>query len=97
MFERIGQSAEQCATKLARRAFFIKLGQAALPLAAAVGGLSVLSRGAHAYPSNSRKCCTLPDGSTCYVAGFFKGNCPGDPHEVKPFPCPTGSIPKCPF
>jgi len=57
MFEKVGRRAEEFATRLPRRAFFGKVAQAALPVAAALGGLLVLSRDAHAVRFGRRSCC----------------------------------------
>jgi hypothetical protein len=45
MFENFGHRAEQIATRLPRRAFFGKVAQAAVPIAAALGSYLVLTSG----------------------------------------------------
>ena len=85
MFEKLGQRAEQFATRLPRRAFFGKVARAALPLAAALGGVCVLPRDAHAAGLAPLRCCyddltfvpvcRIKKGEEC-PPGTFPGQCP---------------------
>ena len=71
MFEKVNQAAEQVATSMSRRGFLGKLGQGALALAGALGGLLVLPRMASGQRSSGYVgCCRYSNGSIlCIVRG----------------------------
>ena len=64
MFERVGNLAERVATNVSRRSFLGRLGQGALGLAAAIGG--VIAFPGQAYADATKYCCT---GSCGYLCG----------------------------
>jgi nicotinamide mononucleotide (NMN) deamidase PncC len=87
MLERIGHSAEQCATKLARRAFFVKGGRWALAMAGALGVVLATRRKAYGAPAH---CCLRQDGSHCWASR----NCPPGTKAVPRREC-SGSDHMC--
>jgi hypothetical protein len=74
MFEKVSQQAEELATRLPRRAFFRKVAQTALPVAAALSGLLVLPNNAGAKGRGHYNCCFAADGSWCAVPSSVR--CP---------------------
>jgi hypothetical protein len=89
MFEKVGQVAEQVATRLSRRAFLGKGGQWALALAGTLGAASAMAYGRFGYPPPH--CCYFADGSFCRNRSF----CPL--YTRRQGPCPRGVIPPwCP-
>ena len=93
MFEKVRQQAQEFATQLPRRAFFGKVAQAALPVAAALSGLLVLPSHVEALGRSPLNCCydgnvpvckkksseTCPDGTQA-------GQCPQGPGGKDPLP-----------
>jgi hypothetical protein len=65
MFDRVGDIAEKVATHVCRRAFLGRLGQGALGLATAIGG--VMGLAAQAHESTGGWCClrSFPGGASC--------------------------------
>jgi hypothetical protein len=63
MFERVGNLAERVAIDVSRRAFLGRLGQGALGLAAAIGGVLAFPGQAHADPT--KYCCIRSCGGFC--------------------------------
>ena len=62
MFEKLGRNAQQLASQLPRRAFFGKVAQAALPVAAAIGALMAPWKDAAAIGRGGNpNCCLDPD------------------------------------
>jgi hypothetical protein len=64
MFERVGNLAERVATNVSRRAFLGRLGQGAMGVAAAIGGILMIAGTARA--DSGVTCCyypTLPTGT----------------------------------
>jgi hypothetical protein len=90
MFERIGHSAEQCATTLARRAFFVKGGRWARAMAGALGAVLATRSKAYAGPG---RCCRSQDGSLCW-ANRGRGGCPRGMRPVPQVNC-NESNPPC--
>ena len=86
MLEKVRRNAEQVATELPRRAFFGKVAQAALPVAAAFGGLLVSQRSALALGRGSACCINLETGSICRTPRGQKF-CPDGTQPTK---CPSG-------
>jgi hypothetical protein len=82
MFERIGSLAEGVATDVSRRAFFGRLGQGALGLAAVIGGVLASPVTARA-DQMSCWCCSFAGRSylvcskTPYGCGFVHAGCKG--------------------
>lgn len=86
MLEKVSQVAEQVATRLSRRGFLGKAGQAALAVAGVLGGLLALSGDAHAHHERRWHCCCSPDGSICRTPRGVP--CPGGTQLCR---CPPGS------
>ena len=85
MFDKVGQQAEEFATRLPRRAFFGRVAQAAVPLAAALGSYLALASGPAAArgPRNEvKRCCRDP--STGAVI------CKREMRKGFILPCPDG-------
>ena len=85
MFEKVGQHAEEIATRLPRRAFFGKVAQAAVPLAAALGSYLALTSGPAAAigpgSGGGTKCCwDRSTGAYCKTSLRF-----GHGHECSDF------------
>ena len=84
MFEKVGQRAEEFATRLPRRMFFGKVAQGALPLAAALGGFLAMSGESWAIGRGGNFCCFDGDGNQI-CQGVTSANC-----------CPRGtSLNRC--
>lgn len=79
MFEKVSSNAEQIATELPRRAFFGKVAKAALPVAAALGGLLALPGSAQAFRGRSWYCCKDSSGTVVCRTRDQSG-------------CPTGTV-----
>jgi hypothetical protein len=92
MFEKVGQHAEELATRLPRRAFFSKVAQTALPLTAAFSGLLALPNSALAIGRTT--CCFSSDYSSVCRPNAKGKKCPNT-HPNKGS-CPPGqSISQC--
>jgi hypothetical protein len=74
MFDRVGDLAQRVATSVSRRAFLGRLGQGALGLAAAIGGVLAVPGEAHAA---GQWCVFYAYGyGGCWYYTPVKGTCP---------------------
>ena len=80
MFDRVGDLAERVANHVSRRAFLGRLGQGALGVAAAIGGVL-------AFPANARA-----DNLCCLYVTLGGRWCSGHPKQGV---CPAGPIVDC--
>jgi hypothetical protein len=75
MFDRVGDLAEKMVTGVSRRDFMGRLGQGALGLAAAIGGVLALPTKAHA--TNNAWCVIyLYNDPGCWYYKSVQGTCP---------------------
>jgi hypothetical protein len=88
MFDKISDAAGKLATDVSRRAFLGRLGESALGLAAAIGG--ILAFPTHARAGN-QMCCLITNLDTCCCARAVAGRCDGR----SLVPCSQCSCPKC--
>ncbi len=102
MFDKIGDAAERLATNISRRAFLGRLGQGAMAVAAAVGGVLAFPDQAEAGTGSCCLNCFFVPGTglvcSCYVSGYLgaNGRCPAGTTKVSckqysapPYNCPT--------
>ncbi|HJS07442.1 MAG TPA: hypothetical protein VJ809_07265 [Pirellulales bacterium] len=100
MFERVGYRAQHIATRLPRRAFFGKIAQAAVPIAAAFGSYLALTSGPIAAMrgprSEVKRCCRNPStGAVVCQRAMRRGFILACPDGLEEADCPKETLAVC--